>query len=148
MAANPSYPNVVIDLAKMTSLDPDTIDKAISEVAETEGQESVDEALEELATIPTGEGLTKKEAKRALIDEMNKLIQRKNVIALRTYNRKRDAWWEKKRKGEKAGVEPRSPFVINTFAARHIDQVVCMARRRGGYEKLLEAAGYAPLRKR
>jgi hypothetical protein len=140
MAANPSYPNVVIDLAKMTSLDPDTIDKAISEVAETEGQESVDEALEELATIPTGEGLTKKEAKRALIDEMNKLIQRKNVIALRTYNRKR--------KGEKAGVEPRSPFVINTFAARHIDQVVCMARRRGGYEKLLEAAGYAPLRKR
>lgn len=142
--------DAVINLSNITSLDPDTIEAALDEVAQAEGEESVAEGLIKFAphVIPSAEGLSKKEAKRVLIDEMNYITRQINNRNRNRYKKRLEEYWEKKQAGEKAGLIPQDPFYYKTLSARHIDQVINMARQRGGYEELLKAAGHEPRRRR
>lgn len=73
--------------------------------------------------IPTGDGLDKNSAQLLLIKEMNNLIMVANVKRVR------------RSKG-------RTPLAPMLKGRRNLQQAVSMARKRGGYERLLKNAGF------
>jgi hypothetical protein len=141
-----SRQHVIDELALATALDPDTIELALDEVASEFGEDEVNEGIAELTAsreIPAGEGLSRKEARKLLISEMNAILQAKNQYKLRKYTEDTRKWYAKKSDGERAGKYPREPIFVNTVGGlRHINQAVNMARHLGGYGELLEVAGY------
>lgn len=92
--------------------------------------------------VPTGAGLSKRECKKLLVQEMNKLIQKSNGSRLRRSQVELELVAQ--------GMRKRKPFplyLISPFSGlRNINEVVFMARQRGGYEELLENAGFRPRR--
>lgn len=150
-AGRTTTPDVVEDIAAATGVSAEDVQKALEEVQDIYGEEEVAEGLAALAEreVPTGEGLTKREAQHLLVAEMNAGIQRRNQKALRSHKAKVDAWYKNKSEGNKTGQYPRDPIFIKGFdGIRHLDQAVSMARQRSAYKPLLEAAGFGFRRKR
>lgn len=146
--------STIESIANATALDPDDVQAALGQIADAYGQDEVDEGLAELAReIPTGEGLTKKEARKLLISEMDTLIILANQRRLRKYRKDTNEYWKRQEaireaniSGEptdvKPGKMPRDPIFVKGFTSRHLDQAVSKARGLGTYGALLEAAGY------
>lgn len=130
------------EIANATSLDPDEVSNALRQIEEDYGPEEVKEALDQIAPIPTGEGLTKKEAKKELVRHVNSVAQAKNRLALSRHSEAISAWEMKVKNNINPGRYPASPYLLPTFGMRHIDKVVFLARQYGGYGDLLKAAGY------
>jgi hypothetical protein len=83
--------------------------------------------------------VSKKQAKRNLIDAMNEIKQKKNNEALNEFVEKKQKYF----RGER-NTMPAYPTFRDTFTYRNIDQAVFMARQIGGHDELLIAAGYRP----
>lgn len=80
--------------------------------------------------------MTKKEARQELIDQMNKIVYEKNKNALNNYRRQRKLWLNGR------AVQPAEPWLLKEYSHRRLDQAVFTARQKGGYQELLEAAGF------
>lgn len=74
---------------------------------------------------PTGEGLSKRDAQKLLIEEMNTRIRVRNIINVR------------KTRGY-------TPLIPPLKGLRQLNQAVFMARQRGDYRELLINAGFRP----
>jgi hypothetical protein len=74
---------------------------------------------------PTGEGLTKREAQKLLIEEMNTRIQVRNIINVRR-------------------TRGHTPLVAPFKGLKQLNQAVFMARQRGDYKELIQNAGFKP----
>jgi hypothetical protein len=131
---------VIDQLSEVTTLDPDIISAGLAEVEQEYGADEVAEALEELSErpIPTGEGLTRKEAKKLLVEEMNAHTQRGNVRRMQEYRVMNSAWF----KGELKGPQPTDPIILKGYTMKRLDQAVFKARQTGLYRDLLKVAGY------
>ena len=144
---------VAAKIGDLFGYDPDDVEKAIDEVALEHGIAEVEEGLEGFKReIPTGEGLSKREARKLLISEVNHHIQTNNMTRLNKYRRKTNEYWERVRavinaeEGEevdlKVGVLPSDPILLDTLTYRHLNYAVHRARHLGTYGELLEAAGF------
>ena len=101
--------------------------------------------------IPTGEGLTPKEARNALLEAVNAPIKGRNEATLRRYRTEMAEYRQavvhnaNLKEGDEPVVVPKFPtvgYIQKTLNSRQIQQAVFIARQRGGYGSLLEAAGY------
>lgn len=129
----------VIDrVSDFTGVDPDALSIGLDSVLEAEGTEA-EEALEELAerVFPTGEGLNRAEARKAIVEEANYLVRQTNKRRRRTYLAKQEVWLTKPK-----GEPPVSPILNPGLTMKQVDQAVFMLRQRGGYAQLLAAAGF------
>lgn len=87
---------VIDEIAAVTNLDPKDVRIAVESAAADVGQEEVDQALAELARpVPTGEGLTRRQAQKLLVEEMNAVAQLVNRSRLNKYNERSNKYWEK-----------------------------------------------------
>lgn len=114
-------------------MDRQTVIEDISKVSTL----GADEELETGGVIPSGVGLSKREAQLVLVEEMNKLIQTSNRRRLNRFQAEEKHW-------HMFGGTPPFPAIIapGFSGRRHISQAVFMARQRGGYKELLSNAGF------
>jgi len=96
-----------------------------------------DEVEEDPYVEPTGEGLTQRECRRLLIDEMNGRVNEKNLIRMRKYSRK-----ARKFQATGKGEPPRMPILIKGYSRKRLNLAVCSARRAGILKELLANAGF------
>lgn len=112
-----------------------------------------DISLEEVVESVNGEGLTRRQARQVLIDEMNKIKQGRNVAAFTSYNNKLNAYITyskelrefnngKREEKPKCVTVPKDSVYTPIFSKRGIHEAVNMARHRGGYEELLKNCGF------
>jgi hypothetical protein len=86
---------------------------------------------------PTGEGLSQREARRLLVEEMNGLVNARNQRRLSVYAKRLNKW---DRTGK--GIPPQQPPIIKGYNMKRLNQAVCSARRKGIYKELLANAGF------
>lgn len=110
-------------------------------------RESDQEIVERVASEVVIDGLNPKEARKALIEAMNKIIQAKNGRSVRQYQFEVKEWeafvLDEKNEGKHAPF-PTSPILLTPFNARQLDQAVFRARQYGKFGALLESAGFRP----
>lgn len=126
------------------ALDPNDVSDAIDSITDVYGEGEVSEGIDEIVNLvpPTGEGLSKAEARKLLVSEMDNIIIRKNQRRLRKHRNAVDEWMAAVSEGRKAGRYPKNPIFTKGFNMKRLDQAVFMARQIGGYESLLKVAGY------
>lgn len=90
------------------------------------------------APEPTGEGLSKRECQNLLIQELNGLINQKNIARLKQYGKLSRQWEEE----GFIGSPPKSPIIVKGYSRRRLNLAVCSARRKGILKTLLGNAGY------
>lgn len=85
---------------------------------------------------PTGDGLSKREARKLLVKEMNSIKQQRNMAEYVVHQHKLNMWANGK------GNRPRDPIFRHMFSNKQHQQAAFMARQIGGYSALLANAGY------
>lgn len=86
--------------------------------------------------IPSGHGLTKSEARKLLVEEMDHIVIKKNQERLRLYREHVKSW----QNGQ--GKRPKEPIFVKGYGMKNLNKAVFKARQIGGYGSLLKAAGY------
>lgn len=131
------------------------LDQLVAEVNHmplTEAQESLDSLETEVEhVIPTGEGLSRTEQRRLIVEEANRIVQATNRRRLQQMVEEQNAFyeWVNDYRENKIDEEkeyrktpPRNPLFVKSFNRKRIQQAVFLLRQRRGYEALLLNAGY------
>jgi hypothetical protein len=118
---------VVEYMAGAFKLDVDEIESNLDKLLLEHPDEEASGLIRELSekVLPKYAHMGRRDAQKALIEQMNTLIKVSNIRRL----------------------ERRLPL-SKTFTMRHLDSAVFMARQRGGYGELLMAAGFSHKKKK
>lgn len=136
--------NQMTQLEEIKTLDPDKLE-------ELEDYETVavpwasDPMVNELDL----DSVNQQEARKMLIEAMNKIVQNKNKRRLEMYRQDVADWQEFVLQEENDGKNkpfPKNPLLLKTFNKRQINEAVFRARQYGCFKVLLEKAGFRPVK--